>query len=226
MHARPSIRLLAALLLLPPLGPTAAPGQEAAPRPAIQGTVQKPYTLNSPIAELRLPDLAGKEHVLAGPKDERVLVLVFWSLRDGPSRFYVPELTRLAKAHGDRLALYLVDSNVDELVGGNADPLDRVRKWFRDEQVKLTLLLDRDNVVADDFKAVANGQVFLVDGNHVLRYQGGIDDDPAGTRAAAGQPVTSWLEPALTSVLAGGLPEVPLTRPAGRPIKRAKKKDR
>lgn len=214
----PALALVLSVLLGPPVRP-----QDAVPRPSILGAISKPYQLNNPVLEFRLPDLDGKEHELAGARDERALVVVFWSFRDGPSRFYVPALTKLRETHGERLALYLVNSNVDELVGGNADPLDRLRKWVKDEHVTLTILLDRENVVADDFGAKANGEVFLVDGNHVLRYHGGVDDDPDGKKAEAGKPVATWLADALGSVLSGGLPEVPLTVFHGRQIKRVKK---
>jgi hypothetical protein len=219
MAPRPSVLCLAGLLALP----GSAPAPQDAPAPSILGKVEKPWSLNNPVLEFRLPDLAGKEHVVLGPREERATLIVFWSFRDPPSRFYVPALTRLAREHAKRVAVWLVNSNADELVGGNADPLERVRAWFREEEVELTLLLDRDNRVADDFAAICNGQVFLIDGNRVLRYHGGVDDDPDGTRAAGGKPVETWLDDALAALLDGRLPEQPWTRPTGRPIKRAKK---
>jgi len=183
--------------------------------------VVKPYTLGVRIVEeLRLCDLDGKEHALFEAHKDKALVLVFWSYKDPVSRFYAPHLAELQRRHADKLALVLIDSNHDELVGGN-DPLARLKEVVKAEKVTLPLLLDRENRLADDFKATANGQVFLVDANRVVRYFGGIDDDPKGERRAQGLAPRTWLEDALASVLAGERPAVDQSRPAGRPIKRA-----
>jgi len=204
---------LACLLLQSP--PPAAPGAAAPP------AVVKPYRLHVRIGEeLRLPDLAGKEHVLFEEFKEKTLVVAFWSYKDPVSRFYAKELAALEARHAGKVAVVLVDSNHDELVGGG-DPLTKLREVVAKEKVTLPVLLDRENRLADDFNAAANGQVFVLDANRFVRYTGGIDDDPKGERRAQSIPVQSWLEDALASVLAGQPPARPETRPAGRPIKRA-----
>lgn len=207
------LALVASLLVQTP--PTAPP-PAAAPPPVV-----KPYVVNVRIVEeLRLPDLEGKEHVLFEEFKDKALVFVFWSFKDPVSRFYAPHLAELQKLHADRLAIVLIDSNHDELVGGN-DPLLRLKEVVAAEKVTLPLLVDRENRLADDFNATANGQVFLVDANHFVRYMGGIDDDPKGERRAQGIERRAWLEDALASVLKGERPSHDHTRPAGRPIKRA-----
>ena len=87
----------------------------------------------------------------------------------------------------------------------------------------LPVLLDHENRLADDFRAKANAQVFLIDANRFLRYHGGIDDDPTGERARQKVPSAPWLETALDEVLAGERPKVDWTNPAGLPIKRVPK---
>jgi len=204
---------LACLLLQAP--PPAAPGP-AAPQPIV-----KPYRLQVRIVEeLRLKDLAGRERVLFEEFKERALIVVFWSYKDPVSRFYAKELALLQERNADKVAVVLVDSNHDELVGGG-DPLAKLREVVAKEKVTLPVLLDPDNRLADDFNAAANGQVFLIDANRFVRYLGGIDDDPKGERRAKSIPVQNWLADALVSVLAGTPPAHPETRPAGRPIKRA-----
>ena len=209
----PFLASLACLLLQSP--PPTAPGAGAPP------AVVKPYRLHVRIGEeLRLKDLAGKEHSLFDEYKERALVVVFWSYKDPVSRFYAAQLAALEQRNAGKVAVVLVDSNHDELVGGN-DPLERLREVVKKEKITLPLLLDPENRLADDFHAAANAQVFLIDANRFVRYTGGIDDDPKGERRAQSIPLQSWLEDALASVLDGKPPARPETRPAGRPIKRA-----
>lgn len=211
----------ALLALLAPLlvqTPPAAPPPAGTPPPVV-----KPYLVNVRIVEeIRLPDLDGKEHVLFEEFKDKALVFVFWSFKDPVSRFYAPHLAELQKQHADKLAIVLIDSNHDELVAGN-DPLVRLREVVAAEKVTLPLLLDHGNRLADDFNATANGQVFLVDANHFVRYMGGIDDDPKGERRAQNIERRAWLEDALASMLKGERPAQNQTRPSGRPIKRAPK---
>ncbi len=195
------------------------------PAPAVPPAV-KPYKVGTRLTdEIVLPDLAGKEHKLFEENPERVIVLVFWSFQDPVSRAYVKELTGIQRARKERLALYLVDSNHDELVAGTGDPLDKVRRYFEQEKIELPLLVDRDNRVADDFAAISNNHAFALDANRTLRYQGGIDDDPRGERREKEGPVQDWLRTAVDTLLRGEkLPASETwTRPSGRPIKRAPK---
>ena len=210
------VTLAATLACLLLQAPPSAPAGVAAP-PAIV----KPYRLNVRVGEeLRLTDLAGKERVLFDEFKERALVVVFWSYKDPVSRHYARELAALEERHAGKLAVVLIDSNHDELVGGN-DPLAKLREVVKAEQIRLPVLIDPGNKLADDFNAAANGQVFVLDANRFVRYTGGIDDDPKGERRAQSIPVQTWLADALPSVLAGKPPAFPETRPAGRPIKRA-----
>jgi hypothetical protein len=183
----------------------------------------KPYKLNWRIeGELTLPDLDGKARALFAESAGKVLVVVFWSYRDPVSLHYAGVLAELQAKYQDRLALYLVDSNQDE-VAGSGDVLGQVRAAVERARVTLPLLIDRESVLADDFEAKTNSQAFLVDANRILRYHGGIDDDPRGFRAKQGIPVLSKLGLALDTVLKGEKPEYPWTIAMGRPIKRAPK---
>jgi hypothetical protein len=89
------------------------------------------------------------------------------------------------------------------------------------EKVTLPVLIDRDNLLADDFQAKTNAQAFLVDANHILRYHGAIDDDPRGQKRQASAPVQEQLALALETVLKGQPPEYNWTIPGGRALKRA-----
>lgn len=214
--------LLYLLLLAAPNPVPQEPKPPAAPPKAAQPLPSKPYHLDGRTEELVLPDLDGKEHKLFAENEGKALLVVFWSYRDPVSRFYAPALAELQDKYEGRLAIYLVDSNQDELVGAS-DPLLKMREVLSKEQVTLPLLIDRENRLADDFQAKTNAQVFLLDANRYVRYHGGIDDDPKGEKRKASQAVTPKLVPALELVLAGKKVEYNWTIPAGRPLKRAPK---
>jgi len=181
----------------------------------------KPYKFNQRVEEEpNLPDLEGKNHPLYAESKDQALLFVFWSYKDPVSRFYAPQLAEIERKRAGKLKVVLVNSNYDELVTAG-DPLAKLKKVVAAEKVTLPLLLDHENRLADDFGATANGQCFLLDANHYLRYHGGIDDDPDGKRRKEGIEVRTWLENALDEVLAGKPPTENWTRPSGRPIKRA-----
>lgn len=197
--------------------------QDPKPAAAPLDPAAKPYKLNWRLeGELMLPDLDGKERALFAESAGKVLVLVFWSYRDPVSIHYASVLAELQAKYQSTLALYLVNSNQDE-VAGSGDVLGLVRAAVERAKVTLPVLIDRENRLADDFEAKTNAQAFLVDANHILRYHGGIDDDPRGYRKKQGIPVQPKLGLALDTVLKGEMPEYAWTIPVGRAIKRAPK---
>jgi hypothetical protein len=151
-------------------------------------------------------------------------VIVFWSYRDPVSLYYAPVLAELQAKYAGTLALYLVNPNQDE-IAGSGDAIGRMRAAVEREKVTLPVLIDRDNLLADDFQAKTNAQAFLIDANHILRYHGGIDDDPRGERKKKGIEVQQKLGLALDTVLKGEKPEYNWTIAVGRPIKRAPRTD-
>lgn len=204
--------LAPSLLFLAPL----AAGQEPAKPPP-----PKPYKLGVQVPPIRLPDLDEKSTVVVDEDTDSVTVIVFWSLRDPISRAYAPKLEAIRRDYADKgVRLFLIDSNKDELEAGNADPLDKIKKYVHDENVRIPILLDRENVIADDFGAPSANQVYVLGSTRKLVYMGGIDDDPRGDKAEQGLEVRTWLRDALDATLRGEAPEAPWTRPTGRPIKR------
>lgn len=209
--------LLALLAVASPLTPPQE--QKSVPPPAYPAA--KPYKLNWRIdGELTLSDLDGKEHALFAANEEKALVIVFWSYRDPVSLSYAKKLAELQAQHAARATIVLVNPNHDEIVGAG-DPLAPMRTVVQKEGITLPVLIDRGNVLADDFQAKTNAQAFLVDANHILRYHGGIDDDPRGQKKQKGIAVQQQLGLALETVMSGALPQYNWTIPAGRALKRA-----
>ena len=214
-HRRTLPSTLAAGLLLALAAPARAQDEAPGPPPP------KPYRVGVKVPPLRLPDLAGKEVTLVDEESEHVTVLVFWSLRDPIARRYLPGLESIRRDYEEKgVKLFLVDSNRDELTSGAEDPLDRLREFVREEEVRIPLLIDMRNVLADDFGAVSANHCFVIGATRRLAYMGAIDDDPHGKLARAKRPVRPFLRDALDAVLRGETPPETWTRPQGRPIKR------
>ncbi|MEM7310402.1 MAG: redoxin domain-containing protein [Planctomycetota bacterium] len=205
-------------------GPAAPALPQDAPVPKeLEGKGKKTYQIGSPIpSSLKLPDLDGKERRVFPEESEPIVVLAWWSLRDPLCRKAEPKLVKLAAdyaRHG--VSLYLVESNYDELVAGVGDPLDKVKKFRKDAKLKLPLLIDRGNKVADDFDALSSNQVFVIDKARVLRYSGAIDNDPESRLRDEAR--VDYLRDALEAILDGKPVENALTRAKGRKLKRERK---
>jgi hypothetical protein len=94
------------------------------------------------------------------------------------------------------------------------DSLESMRDRVAAGEFAGPLLRDGDQALAQAYGATATPEVFLLDGEGVVRYHGAPDadyDDPAQD--------ASWVRDALDDVLAGRAVGRPLTSPAGCSIK-------
>ena len=200
---------------------TAPAGQDA---PAAKPKEKKAYNVGSLVrGDLSLPTLDGKplRFYPEDSEDKRVVVLVWWSLRDPLTRKAEPKLVKLAEKYASRgVSVLLVESNHDELVAGRGDPLEKLREFRKDAKLTLPLLLDHGNKVADEFAALCSNHAFVIDARRVVRYSGAIDNDPQGRLVQGRQEL---LKDAIEAALEGTHPERKQTRPKGRKLKRAPK---
>jgi len=211
--------------------------QDAPPQPG--ATASDAYRPGHRVREeFTLPDVNSRAHVLVrmppledvapgGSRGNEVAgglttVLVFWSLRDPTSHAYVLKLEELQRELAERkVSIFLVASNHDEITAGAVDPLKKIRDYVEKERVTLPILIDVRNKLADRFGAVCANHAFVVGADRVVKYAGGIDDDPQGKLERGGYDVRHYLLLAIESTLAGTVVEHENTRPSGRPIKRA-----
>ena len=94
------------------------------------------------------------------------------------------------------------------------DSLDAMRKRVVAEEWPMPYLHDESQEVARAYGAKVTPDVFVLDGQGVLRYRGAPDDDYEDPGENA-----SWLRGALDAVLAGGEPSQAETTPVGCSIK-------
>lgn len=124
--------------------------------------------LGSQLADFTLPDAAGRTHQLSDWQEPLVAV-IFVSTECPLAKLYTTRLNELARQYEGRLRLVSIDSN-------RRDTPEEVREWIARHKLKMLVLCDQDQAVADQFHATRNPEVFLLDRQRKLRYHGRIDD--------------------------------------------------
>ena len=216
------------LVLLPPALAPPAPATPQEQQEQQEKKPAKPYKVASRVqGEIVLQDLAGKEVRIFeqsyGDEEGKLVVLVFWSLRDPMSHMYRKRLEAFDAKFAEKVVrLYLVASSYDEIFSGHGDALEKFRKFVEKEKFALPILVDHGNKIADDFGALTSCHAFVIDRQRYVRYIGAIDDDPKEKKKP--DAVRHLLRDATDALLTGKKIKDPISRPAGRKIKRAPKK--
>lgn len=190
MTAIPAI-LLSTILLL------AAAPLEAAESP-----------LGRQVQDFSLRDYRGKLHGLADYADRPLVVIAVLGTECPLARLYGPRLGELAKGYADRGVVFL------GLNANRQDSVSEVAAYARQHGIPFPILKDPGNVVADRLGAVRTPEVFVLDGQRVIRYWGRIDDQyVVGQQRTA--PSRRDLAVALDELLDGRPVSQPVTEAVG-----------
>jgi peroxiredoxin len=168
------------------------------------------------IPDFRLPDHRGVWHD-ARLSDGKVLVVVFLGVDCPLAQLYAGRLAELADIYQPRGARFLaIDSNAHDTEAEFA-------RFARDHALGFPLLKDGEARVADLFSATRSPEVFVLDGERMVRYRGRIDDEytSAGYRPA---PSRRDLAIAIEELLEGKAVSVSVTQATGCRIQRGAKK--
>jgi peroxiredoxin len=187
--------LLTALLLL-------APG--ALPEPANPPS----FPIGATITDFQLSDFAGKKHQLSDWQASKLVVVVFVNPECPVVKRYGPRLCELCGRYEPQGVAFV---GIDANVGASAARMD---EFVRASRLRMPILHDIDQSVADRLGARCNSEAFILDQARVVRYRGRIDDQyrPGVDRAQASR---ADLELGLTELLAGKPVSVPVTECAG-----------
>lgn len=163
----------------------------------------------------------GKEYSLADFANRDVVVVAFVGAECPLARLYGPRLAELAEQWPDKVAIVGIDSN-------QQDSLQEIGSYAARHDIKFPILKDTGNVVADRFGAERTPEVFVLDRDRTIRYQGRIDDqygfaDGVGFQRPA--PSRKDLAAAVDELLAGQAVSVPTTQTIGCVIGRVRKAD-
>jgi peroxiredoxin len=122
------------------------------------------------IADFRLPDHLGKEQALADFADHEFVVVAFLGTECPLAKLYAGRLQKIADEYAAHdVAVVAIMSNVQ-------DSLADIAAFVRDLKISYPVLKDRRNEVATMFAAERTPTVYLLDRQHMVRYQGRVDD--------------------------------------------------
>jgi peroxiredoxin len=127
--------------------------------------------VGSRIEPFSLPDVHGRDRSLEELTAKRQLVVIAFLGAECPlARLYAPRLQQLSEEYASKnVAVVGIDAN-------QQDSLTDMTAFARQYGVTFPLLKDREGAMADQFGAVRNPEVFVLDRDRRIRYRGRIDD--------------------------------------------------
>ncbi len=140
--------------------------------------------------------------------EKMVTVVCFVGTECPLVQLYSVRLSQMADDFRERGVQFIgIDSN-------RQDTVQDLRQYLQRHQLSYPLVRDEGNVVADQFGATRTPEVFVLDKNLSVTYQGRIDDqyDPGITRSA---PTRQDLRIAIEETLSGKRVAVPKTEVVG-----------
>ena len=155
-----------------------------------------------PAPDFELKDLDGNPHSTRNWPGS-IGILNFWSADCDHSTRADAVIEELRREWGNRVDVWCVLSNENE----DDELVRRVATANKVERI----LRDQNHAVADAFGAVTTPHVYVIDGEGVLRYAGGLDDVSLRQRT----PTRNYLKEAVDALLAGETPEPATTEPFG-----------
>jgi peroxiredoxin len=172
---------------------------------AWEETQPKQAEMDKPVQDFKVKDiLSGKEVALSDYKGKPVVVSSI-AYTCGTSWRYEKRMGRMFADYGKKGVVFLnMNSNAN-----NTD--DGIKKYVEARNLSsVPLLKDVNNKVADYFNTRVTPTFYVLDKDHVLRYQGSFDDNADETQASK-----TFVIAALDAVIAGKPVETKTNRPFG-----------
>ncbi len=146
--------------------------------------------------DFKLPNVYGKEVALADFSEQQAVVVAFLGTECPLAKLYGQRLARLAEEYESRGVAFIgIDSN-------RQDSLTELAAYGRRLEIPFPLLKDNGAKVADLLGAERTPEVFLLNRQREVVYQGRIDDQ-YGVGYVRDQPEVNDLRDAIDAVLAG-----------------------
>lgn len=169
-----------------------------------------------------LHDFRGKVHQLGDYDDKKLVVAVFMGIECPLAKLYAPRLEELSQEFSPQGVQFLmIDSN-------QQDTITELGAFARINKLTFPVLKDPNNAVADLFRAERTPEVFVLDAEGKVRYNGRIDDQYGlGGNSGYARPEIKRrdLAVALEELLAGEEVSVAVTPATGCIIGRVAKVD-
>ena len=175
----------------------------------------KKVKLDTRVKDFTLKDAGGTSHSLSELSEEKPATVVLFLATQCPiATDYAERIVALVKTYDEKGVQFIgINSNKQEKV-------EEITEYSEKHGFEFPVLKDPENKIADYFGARRTPEVFLLDGERVLRYAGAIDNSPK-------EPTKHYLRDALDFVITGT--DIPKsskkTRAVGCTIKRVRKTD-
>lgn len=156
-----------------------------------------------------LVDEEGATHSLVDYRGKTVVLE--WTNPGCPyvKRHYRADTMEKLAEHFDNDVIWLAVNST------NGNTPEDSREWKKEQGFAYATLQDSEGSVGHLYGAKTTPDMFVIDGNGVLRYAGAIDDDPRGR----GEAPTNYVDAALKAVMAGASPDPSQTKPYGCSVK-------
>ncbi|WP_425396652.1 redoxin domain-containing protein [Aeoliella sp.] len=133
-------------------------------------TTASANSIGRKIDPFELPNHLGKTYSFSELDDSKLVVVAFLGTECPLAKLYAGRLQAIADEYAERgVAVVAVDSN-------RQDSLRELAAFVRQHELKYAVLKDQANKVADLFGAERTPQVFVLDADRKVRYQGRVDD--------------------------------------------------
>jgi len=163
---------------------------------------------SGPVSNFELKDSDGRVRSLAELQGSGLMVVAFTGCECPLARQYTARLDELRLQYDGRgVAWIMINSN-------QHDSLAELQYFAKSHSLKIPLLKDPGNQVADNFGAERTPEVFLLDQRRIIRYRGRIDDQYTYGRQRP-EPTVYDLADAIDQLLDGQPVTNPVTEPVG-----------
>jgi peroxiredoxin len=166
--------------------------------------------------DFALPDTQGNAVRLSDLlKSYRLCVVLFICNHCPYVQAYVPRLIQMQHELSKR-GVTLVGINSNDSTDYPEDSPEKMKHYAQDWGLNFPYLHDADQRVADGFGAQRTPEIFLLDADRVVRYEGGIDDCYQNAARVTRRPLLD----AINDLLAGRPVAQPTTFAIGCSLKR------
>ncbi len=161
------------------------------------------------VNDFSLTDSRGNKHSLSDYQGKKAILLMFISTKCPVSNAYNQRLAKLYEDYAEKdIAILGINSNRNETA-------DMINAHAAKNGFKFPILIDKNNVIADQLDAKVTPEAFLLSNGLTLLYHGHIDDSQREVQVKK-----TGLRDALNELLAGKQVTDKLTKPFGCSIKR------
>lgn len=161
--------------------------------------------------DFQLKDLDGNQHRLSQYKG-KVIVLDFCSHKCPWSRGADPAIVELAQEYTPKGVVFLgIDSH-------RSTPVEEIKPYANEQSIPFAVLKDEGNVYSDKVGATRTPEIYILDTEMKLAYQGAFDNRKEPEQRGE----TNYVSKALDNLLAGEPVATPKISAWGCTIKRAR----